>query len=138
MQLKDISHPDAGVEKACRRYARGLMKGTNQSRRDGNIREQVQRYQDYIVGAEFLRLRVTAVLDKADVPSYFRVLYLDFARRVDKVMRKFDKRTRLYLAHEAVARWLDYGCRQEVMCEICRTALSFDIEKETAALRQGD
>jgi len=92
MQLKDISHPDAGVEKACRRYACSLMKGTNQSRKDGNIREQVQRYEDYAVGAECLRLRVSVVLDQAGVPMCFRALYLGFAKRVDKVMRKFDSR----------------------------------------------
>ena len=131
MNLAEVTHPDHRVERASRRYARTLLTGTNPHRGDGDIREQVQRYQEARVRLATMEQQVRQLLNDRDVPYWFCIHYVNFARRVNRVMSRFESKTRWYMVQEAVARWQAYGCDTEILEEICRVVLDLDPDEQT-------
>lgn len=129
MNLAEITHPDRRVEMASRRYARTLLTGSNPHRGDGNIREQVQRYQEATVRSALLAQQVRLLLNDRDVPNWYCMLYANFARRVAKVMSKFGAKTRYLMVQEAVVRWQAYGCEREILHEVSRSVLGYDLDE---------
>jgi hypothetical protein len=127
MRLSEITHPDRRVERACRRYARSLNAGMNQRRCDGDVREQVRRYEETAIRHSLIETQVRELLDRRDISLRHALTYDNFAKRVARVLRDHGGRTRLNLVKLAFDQWLEYGCELAVLSEICRTVFDYDI-----------
>jgi len=129
VKLTDIYHPNNRVERACRRYARSLMNGSNSRRGDGNIKEQVQRFQESSERYSLVNLKVRQLLNSYPIPHWCSLLYVNFTNHVTKIMDRYESRTRYYLVLESLNRWMAYGCQEKVLKQICRELLNYDVDK---------
>ena len=138
MKLGEIEHPDRRVERASRRYARSLIAGMNQRRCDGDVREQVRRYEETAVRHSFIEARVREIIDARGVTRWSALTYDNFARHVAKVLQNNGGETRRYLVKLAFDRWLRYGCEPAVLSEICRVVFDYDLEAGNDEARAKD
>jgi len=128
VNLADITHPDPRVQRACRRYASALMRNSSMRRGDGNLKEQLGRYLQATERLQVLSRRVREVMEEQGVPLSAILPYRNFARRVLKLIDKFEMRTRYIMVMEAVGDAVAYGCDQAILVRICRDVLGYDIE----------
>ena len=129
MNLAEITHPDPGVQRVCRRYAARVMSDQRVRRGDGNLKEQVQHYLEFVERSRVLAGKVREVLDSQEVPKAFSLLYCNFAKRVRKVMDRFALRSRHLQILEAMDRFRMYGLDEQTLQRICRDVLGYDIEE---------
>ena len=97
-------------------------------RGDGNLKEQLGRYLQATERLQVLSRRVREVMEEQGVPLSAILPYRNFARRVLKLIDKFEMRTRYIMVMEAVGDAVAYGCDQAILVRICRDVLGYDIE----------
>ena len=126
MMTKDTRRLIA-VDRAVRRYAATLRQGTTPCRADGKSASQTDNYRDATERAELRYAQIKEVLCDAGVsPSQF-VVYRSFGLHVDKLCRDYSGETLRARALDAILRWKCYGCRPEVLTEICKQVFGLEL-----------
>jgi len=116
------------VERAWRRYTATLRQGSTPCRADGNSASQSDNFRVAAERAEMRYEQVKKVLnDLRASPSQF-VAYRGFGLHVDKLFRDYSAESLRARVIDAMQRWQSYGCRPDVLKEICRQVFGLDVD----------
>lgn len=100
------------------RYRLALRDGLGPKRSDGDVEGQVARYQLAQELEAHLVSAVKATLCSRGAPLLLFPVYVNFARHVAKVCRRYGGKTRFSLVNMAVDRWAAYGLSRELLLEL--------------------
>jgi hypothetical protein len=115
------------VEVAWTRYESSLRQGVAPCRADGDSADQVSNYRDAAERAEMRYTQVKEVLNDLGVsPSQF-VAFRGFGLHADKLFREYSGETLRARILDAIQRWTCYGCRPEVLKEICKQVFKLEV-----------
>lgn len=115
------------VERATRRYEAKLRQGTNPCRADGNSVGQTENYRDACERAELRYTQVRQVLCESGVSPIYFLFYRNFGLHMDKLFRDYAGETLRARTLDAILRWKCYGCRPEVLAEICKQVFKLEV-----------
>ena len=107
------------VECAVRRYAGSVRQGSVPCRADGNADGQAVNYREAAERTELRADQVRRVIMAHGVPLIQFMIYRNFGLHVDKLCRAHAGETLRERALDAILRWKCYGCKPEVLEEIC-------------------
>ena len=123
--------PDArrllSVDRAVQRYAASLRQGSNLCRADGNSESQTENFRDAFERASLRYAQIKEVLCDAGVMVCQFVVYRSFGLHVDKLCRDYSGESLRLRVLDAVLRWKCYGCRPEVLKEICKQVFALEV-----------
>ena len=115
------------VDRAVQRYAASLRQGSNLCRADGNSESQTENFRDAFERASLRYAQIKEVLCDSGVVVCQFVVYRSFGLHVDKLCRDYSGETLRARALDAVLRWNCYGCRPEVLTEICKQVFALEV-----------
>jgi hypothetical protein len=116
------------VDRATRRYVATLRQGTNPCRADGDSASQTENFRDAFERSSLRYAQIKEVLCDAGVSPCQFVIYRSFGLHLDKLFREYSAETMRERALDAILRWKCYGCRPEVLKEICRTVFNMETD----------
>jgi hypothetical protein len=116
------------VDRAVQRYAAALRQGSNPCRADGKSESQTENFRDAFERASLRYAQIKEVLCASGVMVCQFVVYRSFGLHVDKLCRDYSGETLRARALDAVLRWKCYGCKPEVLKEICRTVFNLETD----------
>jgi hypothetical protein len=114
------------VDCAVRRYAGSVRQGSVPCRADGNADGQAANYRDAAERTELRAEQVRRVIMAHGVPLIQFMIYRNFGLHVDKLFRDCSDESLRLRALDAIDRWSSYGCKPEVLAEICRTVFNLE------------
>jgi hypothetical protein len=124
--------PDArrllSVDRAVQRYAASLRQGSNLCRADGNSESQTENFRDAFERASLRYAQIKEVLCDSGVMVCQFVVYRSFGLHVDKLCRDYSGESLRLRVLDAVLRWKCYGCRPEVLTEICKQVFALRVD----------
>jgi hypothetical protein len=112
------------VERATARYAASMRPSGTARRVDGDVKDQADRYHETFIHATMRRLQVRRVLDRCDVLPYLSMHYMNFAERIDKLVRTVGDESLRRQVGFALERWQCLGCDPRVLAEILSEVFS--------------
>ena len=115
------------VDRAVQRYAASLRQGSNLCRADGNSESQTENFRDAFERASLRYAQIKEVLCDAGVMVCQFVVYRSFGLHVDKLCRDYSGESLRLRVLDAVLRWKCYGCRPEVLKEICKQVFALEV-----------
>jgi len=115
------------VECAVRRYAGSVRQGSVPCRADGNADGQAENYRDAAERTELRAEQVRRVIMAAGVSLIQFMTYRNFGLHVDKLCRDCSGESLRLRALDAVQRWTCYGCKTDVLAEICLKVFALDL-----------
>ena len=116
------------VDRAVQRYAASLRQGSNLCRADGNSESQTENFRDAFERASLRYAQIKEVLCDSGVMVCQFVVYRSFGLHVDKLFRDYSGETLRARALDAILRWKCYGCRTEVLNEICKQVFRLELD----------
>jgi hypothetical protein len=116
--------------RAARRYARSLASGGCSRSMLDSAAVQAERYRERMAAMQAREALVRQVLNQHQVKPYLFVQYLNFARHLMRVCRRFSGLARLHLTEAAVDRWTAIGLDPGTLEAICRDALAIETEAD--------
>jgi hypothetical protein len=122
--LRSIKSVDCAVS----RYVRSVRRGSVPCRADGDANSQAANYRDAVERAELRAEQVRHILNERGVSLIQFVVYRNFGLHVDKLCRAYSGETLRARALDAILRWKCYGCRPEVLAEICRKVFALEVD----------
>ena len=78
--------------------------------------------------AELRAEQIRHILNERGVPLIQFVVYRNFGLHVDKLCRDYSGETLRLRVLDAVLRWKCYGCRPEVLNEICKQVFALEVD----------
>lgn len=115
------------VDRAVQRYAAALRQGIAPCRADGKSASQTDNFRDATERAELRYAQIKEVLCNSGVIVCQFVVYRSFGLHVDKLCRDYSGESLRLRVLDAVLRWKCYGCRPEVLKEICKNVFSLEV-----------
>jgi len=115
------------VERAVRRYAGSVRLGSVPCRADGNAAGQAANYREAAERTELRADQVRRVIMAHGIPLIQFMLYRNFGLHVDRLFRDYSGESLRLRALDAVLRWKCYGCKPEVLNEICRQVFALEL-----------
>jgi hypothetical protein len=115
------------VECAVRRYVDSVRQGSVPCRADGNADGQAANYRDAAERTELRAEQVRKVIMSHGVSLIQFMTYRNFGLHVDKLFRDYSGESLRLRALDAVLRWKCYGCKPEVLSEICRQVFALEL-----------
>jgi hypothetical protein len=116
------------VDRATRRYAASLRQGSNLCRADGDSASQTENFRDAFERASLRYAQIKEVLCDSGVVVCQFVVYRSFGLHVDKLCRDYSGESLRLRALDAILRWKCYGCRPEVLKEICKQVFALEAD----------
>jgi hypothetical protein len=116
------------VESAVSRYVRSVRQGSVPCRADGDAEGQAANYREAAERAELRAEQVRHVIMEHGVSLIQFALYRGFGLHVDKLCRDYSGESLRLRVLDAVLRWKCYGCKPEVLGEICRKVFALDVD----------
>jgi hypothetical protein len=96
-------------------------------RADGNADGQAANYRDAAERTELRAEQVRKVIMSHGVSLIQFMTYRNFGLHVDKLFRDYSGESLRLRALDAVLRWKCYGCKPEVLSEICRQVFALEL-----------
>jgi hypothetical protein len=127
MKPRDIRSMKS-VESAVSRYVRSVRQGSVPCRADGDAEGQAANYREAAERAELRAEQVRHVIMEHGVSLIQFALYRGFGLHVDKLCRDYSGESLRLRVLDAVLRWKCYGCKPEVLGEICRKVFALDVD----------
>jgi hypothetical protein len=118
------------VDCAVRRYAGSIRQGSSPCRADRNAEGQAENYREAAEHAELRAEQVRHVIMAAGVPLIQFMLYRNFGLHVDKLFRDYSGESLRLMVMDAIVRWSSYGCKTDVLAEICLKVFALDVSNE--------
>ena len=118
------------VDRAIRRYTNSVRRGHSPCRSDGDSAGQTENYRDALERAELRYSQVKEILCRAGVPTTQFVFYRNFGLHLDKLFRDYADESLRLTVKDAIERWKSYGCRADVLAEICLKVFALDISRK--------
>ena len=115
------------VDCAVSRYVRSVRRGSVPCRADGDANSQAANYRDAVERAELRAEQIRHILNERGVPLIQFVVYRNFGLHVDKLCRDYSGESLRLRVLDAVLRWKCYGCRPEVLKEICKQVFALEV-----------
>ena len=115
------------VDCAVRRYAGSVRQGSVPCRADGNAAGQAANYREAAERTELRADQVRRVIMAHGIPLIQFMLYRNFGLHVDRLFRDYSGESLRLRALDAVLRWKCYGCKPEVLNEICRQVFALEL-----------
>ena len=115
------------VDRAVQRYAAALRQGIAPCRVDGKSDSQTDNFRDATERAELRYAQIKEVLCNSGVMVCQFVVYRSFGLHLDKLCRDYSGETLRARALDAVLRWKCYGCKPEVLNEICEQVFGLEV-----------
>jgi len=115
------------VERAVRRYAGSVRQGSVPCRADGNAGGQTANYREAAERTELRAEQVRRVIMAAGVSLIQFMIYRNFGLRVDKLCRDYSGESLRLMVMDAIVRWSSYGCKTDVLAEICLKVFALDL-----------
>ena len=115
------------VDRAVQRYAASLRQGSNPCRADGKSESQAENFRDAFERASLRYAQIKEVLCDSGVMVCQFVVYRSFGLHVDKLFRDYSGESLRLRVLDAVLRWKCYGCRPDVLAEICRQVFGLKV-----------
>ena len=116
------------VDRAVQRYAASLRQGSNLCRADGDSASQTENFRDAFERASLRYAQIKEVLCDSGVMVCQFVVYRSFGLHVDKLCRDYSGESLRLRALDAILRWKCYGCRPEVLNEICKQVFRLELD----------
>jgi hypothetical protein len=116
------------VERAHQRYTTSVLQGSSPCRADG---DSIAQSSNYGMASERMELRadqVREVLMSHGVQLIQFVPYRNFGLHVDKLFRDYSGESLRLMVMDAIVRWSSYGCKPEVLKEICRKVFALEVD----------
>ena len=129
MKPRDIRSMKS-VESAVSRYVRSVRQGSVPCRADGDAEGQAANYREAAERAELRAEQVRHVIMEHGVSLTQFALYRGFGLHVDKLCRDYTGESLRLMVTDAIARWTSYGCKLEVLKEICQRVFALDLSNE--------
>jgi len=117
------------LDRACRRYVRAAKQGRLPVRGDGDVADQVEQYRAAMMRERWLVDSTRAVLAECRITRATELPYLNFARRVDKLVRKYSEQTLANEVRRAAELWVLNGARREVLVQILRRVFELELKR---------
>ena len=114
------------VARAAERYSRSLASGRCSRSALGSAAVQVDNYRQRMAARQAREALVRQVLNQHQVKPYLFVQYLNFARHLMRVCRRFSGPARLRLTETAIERWTAIGLDTSTLRAVCRDALAIE------------
>jgi hypothetical protein len=118
------------VECAVRRYANTIRQGSSPCRADRNAEGQAANYREAVERAELRAEQVRQVIMTHGVSLIQFMTYRNFGLHVDKLFRDYSGESLRLRVLDAVERWKCYGCKADIIAEICQRVFALDINRE--------
>ena len=115
------------VERAVRRYAGSVRQGSVPCRADGNAGGQTANYREAAERTELRAEQVRRVIMAHGVPLIQFMIYRNFGLHVDKLFRDHSGESLRLMVMDAIVRWSGYGCKTDVLAEICLKVFALDL-----------
>ena len=115
------------VERGVRRYAGSVRQGSVPCGADGNAAGQAANYREAAERTELRADQVRRVIMAHGIPLIQFMLYRNFGLHVDRLFRDYSGESLRLRALDAVLRWKCYGCKPEVLNEICRQVFALEL-----------
>ena len=116
------------VESAVRRYAGSIRQGTSPCRTDLDAGLQAANYREAAERAELRAVQVRQVIMARGVSLIQFMIYRNFGLHVDKLFRDYSGESLRLRALDAILRWKCYGCKPEVLNEICKQVFKLEVD----------
>ena len=117
----------AAVDRATRRYAVSLRQGSNPCRADGNSESQTENFRDACERTSLRYAQIKEVLCDAGISPCLFIIYRSFGLHVDKLFRDYSGESLRLMVMDAIVRWSSYGCKTDVLAEICLKVFALDL-----------
>jgi hypothetical protein len=118
------------VDRAVLRYAASLRQGSNPCRADGKSESQTENFRDAFERASLRYAQIKEVLCESGVVVCQFVVYRSFGLHVDKLCRDYSGETLRERALDAIDRWSSYGCKADVLADICLRVFALDVSRK--------
>ena len=115
------------VDCAVRRYVGSVRQGSVPCRADGDAEGQAANYREAAERAELRAEQVRRVIMAHGVSLIQFMTYRNFGLRVDKLFRDYSGESLRLMVMDAIVRWSSYGCKADVLAEICLKVFALDI-----------
>jgi len=115
------------VECAVRRYAGSVRQGSVPCRADGDADGQAANYREAAERTELRADQVRRVIMAHGVPLIQFMTYRNFGLHVDKLFRDYSGESLRLMVMDAIVRWSSYGCKTDVLAEICLKVFALDL-----------
>ena len=124
--LRSIKSVDCAVS----RYVRSVRQGSVPCRADGDAGGQAANYREAVERAELRAEQVRHVIMQHGASVIQFVHYRNFGLHVDKLCRGYSGESLRLMVTDAIVRWSSYGCKTDVLAEICLKVFALDIHRE--------
>ena len=115
------------VDCAVSRYVRSVRRGSVPCRADGDANSQAANYRDAVERAELRAEQIRHILNERGVSLIQFVVYRNFGLHVDKLFRDYSGESLRLMVTDAIVRWSSYGCKADLLAEICLKVFALDI-----------
>ncbi|MEO0080405.1 MAG: hypothetical protein ABIK44_07005 [candidate division WOR-3 bacterium] len=116
------------IDRALKRYQQALRFGSGTRRLDDNIEAQVDNYWQGYWPIQLTDSMVKRFLMERGVALTQFVAYANFARRVMRILRRYEAQTRMAEVCHAIDVWERQGLVREVLTMLCREVFDLAVE----------
>ena len=95
---------------------------------DGDSAGQTENFRDAFERASLRYAQIKEVLCDSGIVVCQFVVYRSFGLHVDKLCRDYSGESLRLRALDAILRWKCYGCRPEVLNEICKQVFRLELD----------